>query len=71
MYVPKITKITKLFPNGSEQWINCGSLAEIPQTETASLPTADRRLIRRNEMQRRIAAAAKSRAPHTRKISLS
>lgn len=57
--------------NGSEQWINCGSLAEIPQTETASLPTADRRLIRRNEMQRRITAAAKSRAPHTRKISLS
>lgn len=32
--------------------------------ETASLPTKDRKLIRSDQMQRRIAAAAKSRAPH-------
>jgi hypothetical protein len=35
-----------------------------PKIETASLPTKDRKLIRTDQMQRRIAAAAKSRAPH-------
>ena len=35
----------------------------IPLIETASLPTSDRRLIRSEEMHRRIIAAAKSRAP--------
>jgi hypothetical protein len=36
---------------------------EVSRIETASLPTKDRRLIRTDQMQRRIAAAAKSRAP--------
>ena len=35
-----------------------------PRIETASLPTKDRKLIRTDQMQIRIAAAAKSRAPH-------
>ena len=38
----------------------------IPQVETASLPTVDRRVIRTEQMQRRIFAAAKSRAPSVR-----
>lgn len=37
---------------------------EAPRIETASLPTKDRKLIRTDQMQRRIAAAAKSRAPY-------
>ena len=38
----------------------------IPHVETASLPTVDRKIIRTDQMQRRISAAAKSRAPHVR-----
>ena len=37
---------------------------KVSRIETASLPTEDRRLIRTDQMQQRIAAAAKSRAPH-------
>ena len=42
----------------------CYSNQKDPRIETASLPTKDRKLIRTEHMQRRIAAAAKSRAPH-------
>jgi hypothetical protein len=41
-------------------------LRSVLQLESASLSTADRRVIRTEEMDRRIAAAAKSRAPHRR-----
>ncbi len=54
--------------NDIGQGINASLI--IPQTETASLPTADRRLVRRDEMQRKIAAAARSRVPRSRKSSL-
>jgi len=54
--------------NGIDKGID--ALLGIPQAETASLPTADRRLIRRDEMQRRIAAAAKSRVTRSQKNSL-
>jgi hypothetical protein len=41
----------------------CSNLIE-PRIETSSLPTKDRKLIRTDDMQQQIAAAAKSRAPH-------
>ena len=41
-------------------------LRSVLQLESASLSTADRRVIRTEEMDRRIAAAARSRAPHRR-----
>ena len=47
----------------NNQCIKSGSLTVITQTETAALPTDDRRLIRADKMQSRILAAAKSRAP--------
>lgn len=37
----------------------------ITQTETAALPAGDRRLIRSDEMKRRIVSASRSRAPHS------
>ena len=37
----------------------------IPEVATASLPAADRPLLRTKEMQRRVLAAAQSRAPRT------
>ena len=49
---------------GTEQRNSPEPVGTIPQTETASLPTEDRRLIRTDGMQRRIHGAAKSRAPH-------
>jgi hypothetical protein len=50
--------------NGKVQrHIDYYSNLETPRIETASLPTKDRRLIRTDQMQRRIAAAAKSRTP--------
>ncbi len=39
-------------------------LGSVLQLESASLSTADRRVIRTEEMDRRVATAAKSRAPH-------
>ena len=36
----------------------------LPRIETAALPSVDRKLIRTDQMQKRIIAAAKSRAPH-------
>jgi len=54
--------------NGIDKGID--ALLGIPQAETASLPTADRRLIRRDEMQCRIAAATKSRVPRCQNRSL-
>jgi hypothetical protein len=47
----------------NNQCTKSGSLTVITQTETAALPTDDRRLIRAVKMQSRILAAAKSRAP--------
>lgn len=44
---------------------NCSSLSSLPWTETASLPSADRRLIRTEQMQRRILAASKSRRAYS------
>jgi len=41
-------------------------LGHVLQLESASLSTADRRVIRTEEMDRRVAAAAKSSAPHRR-----
>ena len=41
-------------------------LGSVLQLESASLSTADRRVIRTEEMDRRVAAAARSRAPHRR-----
>jgi len=41
-------------------------LGSVLQLESASLSTADRRVIRTEEMDRRVAAAAGSRAPHRR-----
>ncbi len=41
-------------------------LGSMLQLESASLSTADRRVIRTEEMDRRVAAAARSRAPHRR-----
>jgi len=52
--------------NDSKERTNGDINCTIPHVETASLPTVDRRLIRRDQMQRRIYAAAKSRAPHFR-----
>jgi hypothetical protein len=49
---------------GKEEEMNVKE--RIPHVETASLPTVDRRIIRTDQMQRRISAAAKSRAPHVR-----
>ena len=49
-----------------EQNIKYNSNQIITQTETASLPAGDRRLIRSDEMKRRIVSAAKGRAPHFR-----
>ena len=50
--------------NGIEQVPD--AFLQIPQAETASLPTADRRLVRRDEMHRKISNATKSRIPHSR-----
>ena len=41
-------------------------LGSVLQLASASLSTADRRVIRTEEMDRRVAAAARSRAPHRR-----
>ena len=42
-------------------------LGSVLQIASASLSTADRRVIRTEEMDRRVAAAAKSRAPRQRR----
>jgi hypothetical protein len=47
-----------------EQSIKWDSNPIITQTETAALPAGDRRLIRSDEMKRRIVSASRSRAPH-------
>jgi hypothetical protein len=47
-----------------EQSIKCDSNPIITQTETAARPAGDRRLIRSDEMKRRIVSASRSRAPH-------
>ncbi len=44
--------------------------SQIPLAETASLPTADRRLIRREEMQQKIMTAGKSRVRSILKQSI-
>ena len=62
----KIDLSKKEIMNDSKERTNGDINCTIPHVETASLPTVDRRLIRRDQMQRRIYAAAKSRAPHFR-----
>jgi hypothetical protein len=48
-----------------KQRLNCESISILlSPAETASLPAIDRKLIRTEQMQQRIAAAAKSRAPY-------
>ncbi len=54
--------------NGIDQKVNAP--LKIPHAETASLSTADRRLVRRDEMQRKIVAEAKSRVTRSQKSSL-
>jgi hypothetical protein len=49
---------------GVKNRVDYYSNLKVSRIETASLPTKDRRLIRTKQMQRRITAAAKSRAPH-------
>jgi hypothetical protein len=49
-----------------EQSIKFNSNQIVTQTETASLPAGDRRLIRSDEMKRRIVSAAKGRVPYFR-----
>ena len=44
--------------------INREPIPVLSRVETASLPTVDRKLVRTDHMQQRIAAAAKSRAPY-------
>lgn len=46
-----------------EQFANAGSNYVVPLIATASLPTEDRRIIRSDEISRRILSAAKSRTP--------
>lgn len=47
-----------------EQLANAGSNDVVPLIATASLPTEDRKIIRSDEMSRRILSAANSRTPH-------
>ena len=49
---------------GSNHRGKCKSVPILPRIETASLPSVDRKLVRTEQMQQRIVAAAKSRAPY-------
>jgi hypothetical protein len=49
---------------GSNHRDKCKSVPILPRIETASLPSVDRKLVRAEQMQQRIVAAAKSRAPY-------
>ncbi len=49
---------------GSNNRSKCESVPILPRIETASLCSADRKLVRTEKMQQRIVSAAESRAPH-------